>query len=386
MSSNRDAREKLNDNGALDPGESAGDELAELLKSSVAPPPPGETEVLDPNDGRMSFTPAQQAEIRETLASYSPPPIRRRRTAPLLVAGALMTAVAVVAFGALAWLNEPPRESSEPNRTEAAAVALQEARDQELVALRAAHQEMIAVLEERIGRLDAGEEPRSGASVAQLSAKLEEVRAESYQLEVEAISSGDRQRSRPRSHPKRTAKELDAQVVEAEHGGSSADLDDNPYDGVTSATNLNNTVWAREETAKPASPAPADEPNSVDDLIESAIKGPGEKGSGGADQLVVNSLPGVGMDALPQRPPRRAVKQVMGSMLAAIRRCGGEPYERLVVELTVAGATGRVTRARTIDKAHSGTPVGTCAALAVKLAHFPKFQKNKVVIKYPFDL
>jgi hypothetical protein len=80
------------------------------------------------------------------------------------------------------------------------------------------------------------------------------------------------------------------------------------------------------------------------------------------------------------------VRKVLGSMKPAIRKCGGEPYQRLIVEVTVSGATGRVLKARTIDSTHAGTPVGVCAAQTVKLARFPKFQKETMVIKFPFDL
>jgi hypothetical protein len=76
----------------------------------------------------------------------------------------------------------------------------------------------------------------------------------------------------------------------------------------------------------------------------------------------------------------------MSSVANAVKRCGGTPYDRLVVELTVVGATGRVAKARTVDGTYGGTAIGVCAAKAVRLARFPKFQKESVVIKYPFDL
>lgn len=362
-----------------------GEELAELLKASVAPPPPDELEDRD-DDGRLTFTPLQQAQISLGLASYAPPPPPpRRRTGPFLVGLTVMTSVVVLAFGAFAWWGRPPQATAPMDREANNAAAELEQRDLELIALRAAHQQSIAKLEARIHDLEKSEAPGAEESLAELEVKLEEVRAESFQLEAEAVALDDRRRKRSSSARKGSP---GGSEVSAAEGIGSGELDDNPYDGVTSATNLNNTVWAKGEAEEPAPKTPAPGKSSVDDLIESAVKGPSHAKSkeAAADQTHVNTLPGAGQASLPVKPPRSAVQQVMGSMLSEIRRCGGEPYERLVVQLTVSGSTGRVTGSRTVDKNYAGTPVGACAAKAVRLARFPKFQKERVVIKYPFDL
>jgi hypothetical protein len=340
----------------------------------------------------VTFTPIQQAEIRETLASYVPSPTRSRRGAPVLVALVTMAVIAVVGFGALAWFDGVPREAAQAGSAGRGDDPGQLARERELVALRAAHQQMIATLERRIAELEAGGETEVGASMAELSAEIEEVRAESYQLEVEATLGQDRPRSRERSQRGAESANGDrgrsSESAGARGSGGAGPLDENPYDGVTSATNLNNTVWGEREAAAPDPLAKHAAPSSVEDLIESAIKGPAARGAseGESGGVGTNSLPAAAEDGLPQRPPRRAVRKVMGSMLPEVRRCGGDPYNRLVVELTVAGATGRVISARTIDRTHAGTPIGSCAAKVVRLARFPRFQQGEVVIKYPFDL
>jgi hypothetical protein len=377
-------REKINESGRLKVSELMGEELEELLKSSVAPPPPDDRDEAD-DDGRLTFSPSERARIGAGLASYAPPPPPRRRTGPFLIGLTAMTTVVVAAFGALAWLGRPPQATA-PNdgdRTEAAAGL--EQRDRELIALRAAHQQEIAVLVDRIEELEQSEAPGSEESIAELSVKLEEVRAESFELEIEAEVLEERRKARGSSSRKDSRGDR-GEAPLAGGGSGRGELDDNPYDGVTSATNLNNAVWARAEAVESEAPSPGR--SSVDELIDAAVRGPSAKGSGEAvkDRAFGNTLPGSVAVELPLKPPRSSVRQVMGSLHQTVRRCGGEPYQRLVVELTVSGSTGRVTAARTVDRIHAGTSVGACAAQAVRLARFPKFQRDEVVIKYPFDL
>ena len=50
----------------------------------------------------------------------------------------------------------------------------------------------------------------------------------------------------------------------------------------------------------------------------------------------------------------------------------------------VIGQTGRVASAVTVDT-FAGTPVGVCAAKAVRKAKFP-ISRSTLTVKYPFNL
>jgi len=52
---------------------------------------------------------------------------------------------------------------------------------------------------------------------------------------------------------------------------------------------------------------------------------------------------------------------------------GIEAYENALESATAMGS-------------HAGTPVGLCAARAVRRAKFPKFGKPSLTVKYPFKL
>jgi len=386
MSTRSSYREKNRDHEELKTSETDSGELLELLKLSVAPPAGDDEDARALDDGRLTFTSLDRAEMRQSLSSYVPGPSRRLRSGPFLVGLTVSTAFVALGFGALAWFDRPEQARVDGKDADASARADLEQRNQELIAMRAAHQETIAKLEQRLAEIGGGGQAGAEESREQLAAKLEEVRAESFELEVEAAALEDQRGARrhaSRGGPSGSAGEP------WEPRGARARLDENPYDGVTSATNLNNTVWARDAADAEAAPEePASGPSAVDALIESAVRGPTARGSGSSrvDDPRQNSLAESDQASLPDRPARSAVRQVLGSLNGTVRRCGGEPYDRLVVELTVAGSTGRVTSARTVDAAHAGTPVGACAARAVKLARFPRFEKDQVVIKYPFEL
>jgi len=124
--------------------------------------------------------------------------------------------------------------------------------------------------------------------------------------------------------------------------------------------------------------------DEIEDLLESAIDRPTRSAAAArASGPIVDELP---TSSLPGKPSRKEVVQVMERVAELVRRCGGEAYSKVTVQLAVNGDTGRVTGARAIDREYAGTPVGSCAARAVRSAKFPRFAQDKLVIKYPFDL
>jgi hypothetical protein len=74
----------------------------------------------------------------------------------------------------------------------------------------------------------------------------------------------------------------------------------------------------------------------------------------------------------------------MNAVAGAVRRCGQGMGGTIKMNVTIAN-TGRVKSASAMG-AHAGTPVGLCAARAVRRAKFPKFQKSTLNVKYPFKL
>lgn len=325
-----------------------------------------------------------------SVTTVAPP--GRRRLGAFVLAAAVITSMGVLAFGAMSWLQRCEPADVQTVAVEDARIDQLRAQEQELIKLRQSHLATIAELEARIAALDEQGSPGADEEISQLTATLAEMKAEAHALGIAAELIGKKKQSASQTgSPGSThGSTADPAVATTSPGPAkpSADeseslVEDNPYGNVSLASVLEGAV--REEAFQTGTEKHASDANGkIESLIEEAVKGPSEDAPKKHGEAL-NALPDEGV-VLPPAPSREAVQGVLGSLKPAIRRCGGEPYQRLVVEVTVAGATGRVVGARTIDKAYAGTPVGVCAAKAVKLARFPKFQKDTVVIKYPFDL
>ena len=127
---------------------------------------------------------------------------------------------------------------------------------------------------------------------------------------------------------------------------------------------------------------------SLDSLLAGAI---GERTLLPAEKVepvvsVENALPGDTASSLPERPGRDQVKSAMGLVAARVRACAKGSSGRLLVRIKVLGSTGRISDAAVIDDKFKGTPVASCAARAIRQAKFPRFAKEQISIKYPFDL
>ena len=73
----------------------------------------------------------------------------------------------------------------------------------------------------------------------------------------------------------------------------------------------------------------------------------------------------------------------MNSVAGRVKRCS-QGRSGTVVMKVVIGKTGRVQSANATGP-FAGSPVGSCAARAVRSARFPKTQQN-LTVKYPFKL
>jgi hypothetical protein len=74
----------------------------------------------------------------------------------------------------------------------------------------------------------------------------------------------------------------------------------------------------------------------------------------------------------------------MRGVQRAVSACGQGQHGSVMVRVSVAGPSGRVSNA----EASGGMPpaVRSCVARAVRGAHFPPFRRSSMTINYPFRL
>jgi hypothetical protein len=290
------------------------------------------------------------AEQLPQLPSLVPqPPSGRGVAFEIGIAVALLLVVAAAA-GIVYWMNESFAE-----------------REREILALRDSDQQEVARLEREIRELVA----KGGAG--------NEARANELRIELQA------------------RQEATGQVVASLAAG------DGPgRDGERERRPGRDTEGAKETGAgnDPVAPVPlADYPDD-----ESAPPGAGAAGPGAVspdeDELLGGAFTGpsaadpapiqgaaefpLGAAELPAKPSREQVQAAMTAVAPHVARCG-PGSGRMVISVTVAGATGRVVSADSTGEA-AGTTLGLCAAKAAKLAKFPRFGQERLQIKYPFEL
>jgi hypothetical protein len=89
---------------------------------------------------------------------------------------------------------------------------------------------------------------------------------------------------------------------------------------------------------------------------------------------------------LPQMPGRDQVQSAMQSVAARVSNCGTGQSGKLIAKITISGATGQVVSAQIVDDVYQGTEAGMCAAREIRRVRLPRFQKESLVIRYPFKL
>ncbi len=140
------------------------------------------------------------------------------------------------------------------------------------------------------------------------------------------------------------------------------------------------------EPAKPAKPASkrggSDE---LDDLLGGSLGGakkkPARKPASKTSSSSSSSSSGGG--AVKKSLDRGDVQKGMNGVAGRVKRCS-QGQRGTVVMKVVIGKTGRVQSASATGP-FAGSPVGSCAARAVRGARFPKTQQN-LTVKYPFKL
>jgi hypothetical protein len=322
-------------------------EYLELLRASTPPSwddEPGHDELSE-----IHFDEETRAEIRHSLAGAHIMRARHRPVGMFIVVLGILTVSGLIAFGAVGLFGQTTTsaiERGDPGQITVAGPALVE----------------------------------RGAPVEPRSDQLAGQRIDSFEPAAAPVGASPRKKARSRSEPASSSS-----VERDDPVGASVLIDDNPYGGVSLASVLDEAVTDAAFGSSVA-PEPARGSSAIDELIESAVAGPGADPTKAGAASSTRSLPSAALSSLPLRPTKGAVRSALGAIGPRVRDCADEPYGRLVVRLTVAGDTGRVTSARAVDSEHAGTSIGACAAKAVRLARFPKFQQDQVVIKYPFDL
>lgn len=231
------------------------------------------------------------------------------------------------------------------------------ARDREILQLRHSSRMEVARLERQIREALAQGGSENEARAKALRAELAEARQGVAAAESDTDGDGER-RHRQRGDTE-GPEEGSAPEPSAGRAKASGGIDEDPYGDEERATaDLLDSAIGKRPTEQAAAPVPA------------AIQGASEFPLGAAE--------------LPKSPSREQVKAAMDAMAPQVKMCG-PGSGRIVLSIAVAGATGRVVAAEPTGD-HAGTPLGLCAARAVKPAKFPAFGQERLQIKYPFDL
>jgi hypothetical protein len=273
--------------------------------------------------------------------------------AKLGIAGALLVVV-VGAIGVVYWMGTRFEE-----------------REQEILALRAADKQDVVRLERQIqDLLDKGgaeNEARAKELRVQLEAARNDVAGQVAvppQAGEVAIAGGEEHRRPSEGGLERSQEGVAATAVDP--SGSAPTAAPQPQSGQTGGVAGN----------------PASEDAEEADLLDSALTKP-PAAAAEQQQQPTTEFP-LGGTTLPESPSRDQVKAAMDGVAGRVKGCGAGGG-RIIVSLAVVGATGRVASAEPMGEA-AGTPLGLCAARAVKLAKFPPFRQERLMIKYPFDL
>jgi predicted Zn finger-like uncharacterized protein len=127
--------------------------------------------------------------------------------------------------------------------------------------------------------------------------------------------------------------------------------------------------------------------DALDDLLGGSLSGP--KKGGSSSKKTSSSKPSSsssssgGGGAIKASLDRGDVQKGMGSVAGAVKRCSQGQHGTVTLQVVI-GTTGRVSSANPTG-AFAGTPVGNCAARAVRRAKFPRSKKT-LKVKYPFKL
>ena len=293
----------------------------------------------------------------ESAASLKSPPAEMTGGHKFTIVALLLSVFG--GLGALAWAFDLNEQVAHQDRKLTVFEERLDVRMRQIAALRDSSEARVLEMEKRIAGMSGTEDHTAKIWVNQLQKNLDQARLDvalaGEQMAGEEL--GERIRKAD-SHRKRRKDNLD--MDEAEE------------------TEEDESIVASAER----------DTEALDSLLEGAI---GEKALLPAQKVEAvvseeNALPGDTASSLPKQPGRDQVKSAMGLVAARVKACAKGESGRLLVQVKVLGSTGRITSAAVIDDKFKGTSVASCAARAVRQAKFPRFSKEQISIKYPFDL
>jgi predicted Zn finger-like uncharacterized protein len=126
------------------------------------------------------------------------------------------------------------------------------------------------------------------------------------------------------------------------------------------------------ETKKPSGSAGS----SIDDLLKGALEG------GSSAKKPKPPAPAAD-DNLQPKPTRDQVLEAMNGVKGEVQACAQGATGVAFAEVTVSGATGRVTNAQISGQTGA---IGSCIARVVRKAKFPKFKEATFQVKFPYRL
>jgi hypothetical protein len=129
------------------------------------------------------------------------------------------------------------------------------------------------------------------------------------------------------------------------------------------------------EPAAKSAPAKSSGPRTIDDLLDGAL--------GGGSKPASKAAAAEPKSNLPDQPTKSDVVNAMKGVQGQVSSCAKGQTGVAFVNVSIAGATGRVTSAEVTGITG---PAGSCIAKAVRGAQFPKFQQKVFKVKYPFKL
>lgn len=274
-------------------------------------------------------------------------------------------------LGAGAWILDLRDEVSHQDRTIKALDDRLDSRLRQIAALRESSEARVKELEERIARHAGTDHPLALEWVSQMRRNLDQARRDVELADEEMLGE-----------------KLDEKILEAKR--QKTDRENKLAMKVAGVDPTEEPPPAGEEKGPPTTDEKEEcETEDLDDLLSGAVGDkeldpPKEPEEEKAEENTLPS-PQPGAD-LPESPAREQVRASMSLIAPRVKACANGQTGRVLVRMTVQGATGRVSQAQVIDETFKGTAVGSCVSRAVRQAKFPKFATDKISIKYPFDL
>jgi predicted Zn finger-like uncharacterized protein len=127
--------------------------------------------------------------------------------------------------------------------------------------------------------------------------------------------------------------------------------------------------------------------SALEALLDGAVGTPAGRPAGtpAAPTKTPGPTPAPSASGLPDQLSRSQVQGGMNGVADRVRRCGNGESGSVMVTVVIDGGSGRVTSAN-VDGPFAGTPVGSCAARAVRGATFPRFGQPSLSVRYPFQI